>query len=45
MLEDNDNNVLDKTEDIFSKRAYYYATSGPGKRLPNYDFGLGKRSK
>lgn len=37
--------ILDKTVDLISKRAYYYATSGPGKRLPNYDFGLGKRSK
>lgn len=37
--------ILDKTVDLISKRAYYYGTSGPGKRLPNYDFGLGKRSK
>lgn len=36
--------ILDKTVDLISKRAYYYGTSGPGKRLPNYDFGLGKRS-
>lgn len=37
--------ILDKTVDLIQKRAYYYGTSGPGKRLPNYDFGLGKRSK
>lgn len=40
-----ENDILDKTVDLISKRAYYYGTSGPGKRLPNYDFGLGKRSK
>lgn len=34
---------LDKTVNLINKRAYYYGTSGPGKRLPNYDFGLGKR--